>query len=580
MSDPQPERYVLCLDDDPEFIKSLEAFLPERINGGKTGDVWYRFAFLQDPTEALIVLEELVDEGAIVAMIISDQQMPTMKGIEVLRRARTISASSLRILLTGHAGIEAAITAINDQLLDRYLTKPIEDEHDFTLNVQQLLQRFEMSRVIEAQASALQGLYRFANTINAMGDLQSMLGYVAHFTQTALECRQVWTVAAEQSGRLHSAVVGLEAAGEIAWDGEHQVSLEGPKVGVVGAREDTPPAVLAAARLSGMDLSRPAAYAHLAAGQMRLGVIVAGQRQSAFTEQDLETLGYVADTASIAIHKQLTRVQLEEAHLLTKAQAAVLDQANARLARLDEMKSEFLGFISHELRTPLSHMSAIGLLERPLSPDDWKEIGSIIQKGYKRLDRFIAAGLDYFSWCGEGRVETSEVTDLGRLESAPWIEQLVGPGVKVSWVTPDRPCEVRMSQATAETIVRILLENAIKFSGESPSVSVELTSSPGQVKLAVRDHGRGFPPEMAPELFRPFTVMDTLHHREGTGLNLARASAMVEAHGGRISAESAGPGQGATFTVELPSYQPSSAADADGSGDQGRGDAGNDRLAA
>jgi len=577
MNNPPPERYVLCLDDDPEFIRSLEAFLPERINGAKLGDVWYRFAFLQEPLEALNVLRELVDEGAMVAMIISDQQMPSMKGIEVLRQARAISAPTLRILLTGHAGIEAAITAINDRLLDRYLTKPIEDEHDFMLNVQQLLQRFEMTRVIEAQASALQGLYRFANTINAMTDLESMLGYVAHFTQTTFGCAQVWAFAAEPGGRQHSAAAGVEGTGKVTWeegwDGAH------PRVGVVGAPQDTPPAILAAARLQGMDLSRPVAYALLAAGETPLGVIMAGQPPTAFTETDLETLGYIADTASIAIHKQQTRAQLEEAHVLTKAQAAVLDQANGRLARLDEMKSEFLRFISHELRTPLSYMSAIGLLERPLSPDDWTQIGSIIQRGYKRLDRFIAAGLDYFSWCGMSRVETPEVTNLARFESVPWIAELAGP-TKVSWVIPERPCLVKMSLATAETIVRILVENAFKFSGETPSVSVELRSTVERIELVVRDRGRGFPPEMGPELFRPFTVMDTLHHREGTGLNLARASAMIEAHGGRIRAESAGPGQGATFTVELPSYQPSSTPELERQIDPAKGDAGPDRLAA
>ena len=63
---------------------------------------------------------------------------------------------------------------------------------------------------------------------------------------------------------------------------------------------------------------------------------------------------------------------------------------------------------------------------------------------------------------------------------------------------------------------------------------------------------------MGPELFRPSTVIDTLHHCEGTVLSLAKTAAMVEAHGGCIQAQSEGRGQGATFVLELPLHRPES----------------------
>ena len=562
MIDAPPERYVLCLDDDPEFIKSLEAFLPAQVNDSKGDAILYRFAFFQDPREALGVLSELVAEGATVAMLISDQQMPSMKGIELLRRSRAISSPSMRILLTGHAGIEAAITAINDQLLDRYLTKPIENERDFTLSVKQLLQHFEMRRTIEAQGKALQDLYRFANTLNAMGDLDSMLGYVAHFTETVLECREVLVTAGEPNGRRHRATVGIESPAEV--DGAEWPSAFS-HVGIARVPEEWTREALAIARGSNMDLSGPVGCASLRADGAALGLLLAGQRTSPWTETEIETLGYIADTASVAIHKQLVWTQLEEAHAVTRRQAAVLDQANGRLSRLDEIKSEFLRFISHELRTPLSSLSAIGLLERPLRPEDWKELGGIIQNGYRRLDAFITAGLDYFSWCGMGRIETDEITDWAQVVRARWVHELAGP--EVARVVPELPhsCEVRMSPATAERILRALVENAVKFSPKGAAVKIEVSSTPDRVRIVVLDHGRGFEPEIGPELFRPFTVMDTLHHREGTGLSLARTAAMVEAHDGHIRAESQGPGSGATFIVELPAYRGSSAAEADGS---------------
>ena len=102
------------------------------------------------------------------------------------------------------------------------------------------------------------------------------------------------------------------------------------------------------------------------------------------------------------------------------------------------------------------------------------------------------------------------------------------------------------------TVVRILAENALRFSGADQAIEVTVSADAVAVRLVVADRGRGFPPEMAGELFRPFTIADAAHHARGTGLNLALASAIVDAHGGRITAVSAGVGTGATFTVELP----------------------------
>ena len=110
------ERHVLCVDDDVEFLRSLEFFLPAQVNEAQHG-LWYRFAFFHDPSEALETLRQMRSEAEPVALLISDQMMPVMKGIEFLGRAREISAESVRVLLTGHAGIESAITAINSRRL-------------------------------------------------------------------------------------------------------------------------------------------------------------------------------------------------------------------------------------------------------------------------------------------------------------------------------------------------------------------------------------------------------------------------------------------------------------------------------
>jgi signal transduction histidine kinase len=116
----------------------------------------------------------------------------------------------------------------------------------------------------------------------------------------------------------------------------------------------------------------------------------------------------------------------------------------------------------------------------------------------------------------------------------------------------EAPCLVRGKAEPLARIVHILLDNAYKFSEAEKPIFLQLRKTNGNVVLSVTDQGCGFAPEMGAELFRPFTIANVMNHTQGTGLSLALASAISTTYGGKIQARSAGPGQGATFTVELP----------------------------
>lgn len=141
----QEEHYILCVDDDANFLKSIGFILSEKINSLQQTDPWYWFSFLDDPLQALEMLKEILEDGQSVAMVISDQKMPQMKGTDFLAEVSKLSPHSMRVLLTGYAGLESAIEAINRKILDKYLTKPIEDEKDFILSIQHLLQIHQMN---------------------------------------------------------------------------------------------------------------------------------------------------------------------------------------------------------------------------------------------------------------------------------------------------------------------------------------------------------------------------------------------------------------------------------------------------
>jgi len=237
-----------------------------------------------------------------------------------------------------------------------------------------------------------------------------------------------------------------------------------------------------------------------------------------------------------------------------RQKAKELAEANARLHILDRLKTDFLSFISHELRTPLNVIAAVDIFDLQSDPKEQAEIIGIIRRGYERLHEFVERGLEYFNWFAPNQADPTATTDLVQvakcaLETLP---ELTAANVKLQLSLPDVPCSVRGAQQHLARVVKMVLENALKFSQEEKAIQITLLQSPQQAMLTITDRGQGFPPELARELFRPFTITNPLQHSRGTGLSLALASAIVETYGGTIRAESPGPGQGASFIVKLP----------------------------
>lgn len=237
-----------------------------------------------------------------------------------------------------------------------------------------------------------------------------------------------------------------------------------------------------------------------------------------------------------------------------RQKAKELAEANARLHILDQLKTDFLSFISHELRTPLNAFSAIDIFEPHSDPKEQAEILGIIRRGYERLHEFVERGLEYFTWFASNQADPTATTDLTQVvkRTLVAIPELTDANVTLHIPPADAPCLVHGTHQQIGRVVKIVLENAVKFSAEEKAIQLTLAHSPQQATLTITDRGEGFPPELAREIFRPFTTTNLLHHSRGTGLSLALASAIVETYGGTIRAESPGPGQGASFIIEVP----------------------------
>jgi len=142
---------ILCVDDELVVLESLKEQLKRSLGHG------YTIEIAQSGEEALEIIDELRAEGLEIALIISDQIMPGMKGDELLVRLHTRFPQMLKVLLTGQANVEAVGNAVNAANLYRYIAKPW-DATDLTLTVKEALRSYQRDRQLAEQNEALKQL--------------------------------------------------------------------------------------------------------------------------------------------------------------------------------------------------------------------------------------------------------------------------------------------------------------------------------------------------------------------------------------------------------------------------------------
>jgi diguanylate cyclase (GGDEF)-like protein len=122
--------HIIFVDDDKDFLHSMNmAISPDQLEASDGIEV--ELHFVSDPEKGLSFIQELLEEQEKIAVVISDQQMPQMTGIELMEKINIIDSKSLKILLTGYASLDSAKYAINNKILDQYVSKPIEDNDNF-----------------------------------------------------------------------------------------------------------------------------------------------------------------------------------------------------------------------------------------------------------------------------------------------------------------------------------------------------------------------------------------------------------------------------------------------------------------
>ncbi len=229
----------------------------------------------------------------------------------------------------------------------------------------------------------------------------------------------------------------------------------------------------------------------------------------------------------------------------------------APLEELERLRAEFLAMVSHELRAPLTSIkgSAATVLDAvpALDPAEMLQFFRIVDEQAEHMRGLIGDLLD------AGRIET------GTLSVAPGpatVTELVDQARKTFLsgggrhaVLLDLPPDLPRVMADRRRLVQVLnnlFSNASRHSPQTSPIRVAGAREGVHVAISVSDEGRGVPPELLPHLFRKHAGAGDRDGGAGSGLGLAICKGLVEAHGGRIWAESSGPGRGTRVTFTIP----------------------------
>ena len=275
---------------------------------------------------------------------------------------------------------------------------------------------------------------------------------------------------------------------------------------------------------------------------------------SAETVRAEEVALAVPDGRSVTVLLNATPILSDEG----KVESLVVTlQDMAAVEELERLRAEFLAMVSHELRMPLTSIrgAATALLDAAadLDPAEMRQFHRIIVDRADHMRELIGDLLDV-ARIRTGTLpadpEPADVTALvDRARNA-----FTSAGGRNN-LAIDIPADLPLVMADRRRIVQVignLLSNAARHSPEDSAITVTAVREGVHVEMSVADQGRGIPAEDLPRLFRKLSPAQPEEQAGDTGLGLAICKGIVEAHGGRIRAESDGPGLGARFVFTLP----------------------------
>jgi signal transduction histidine kinase len=261
-----------------------------------------------------------------------------------------------------------------------------------------------------------------------------------------------------------------------------------------------------------------------------------------FTDEDIELLSIIASQAAVAIHN----AQLLQA----------LQDANKQLSTVDKLKSDFMAVASHELRTPLGIILGYATFLKDEAEGAMSDHIDSVLNAAVRLQTLVEDMTNMnMLYTGEADIhlEPAVIQQIVHKAYKGIASTAEAKNDRLTINLPRQPIMVN-ADPKLELVFSNILNNAVRFTPGAGDIKISVTDQGDDVLIEVKDNGVGIPQDKLTRIFDQFyQVEDHLtRHFGGLGLGLAIARALTELHGGRIWAESDGPGKGATFNVVLP----------------------------
>ena len=503
----------------------------------------------EDATTALAMLSKQHFDCTLL-----DYRMPGSDGLDVVRSAREKGLHTPFIMLTGFGDEQTAVELMKAGAAD-YIPKSQLTPERLSLSLRGVI-RVHQAEIDAGRADSelrryamqLRSVAEAAVEINSTLAVDAMLQATTENARRILNARYAETRLTADVNPSKDALVGQTAMWRASAPSEESQELTS---WADATRDEMPgitPEILAmlAANPDAVDLDHTGFHvpntvtADLVGRDGRkLGIVQLWDKKDGAQFDE-------ADEAVLTQLSQLASVALENARLFRAAQ----DATRAR--------DDLVAIVSHDLRNPVHTISMAASFLLEIAPADDRRVTArrqleVIQRSASRANRLIQDLLDVAKIQAGGLAVDSAPVDVKSLlqEAVDAATPLAGAkAIRVSSVPPEAELRVMSDRERVLQVIQNLMGNAIKFTPKGGEIRILACHEQPDVRFTVADSGPGIPAEHLNHVFdRYWQAKSTA--KLGTGLGLSIAKGIVEAHGGRIWAESP-PGSGAEFNFTLP----------------------------
>jgi signal transduction histidine kinase len=392
-------------------------------------------------------------------------------------------------------------------------------------------------------------LYEIAAAVNSVRIPEGVLDSMAKTVSEALEAKgcSIMLLSADRKALLHTAAYGLSdwyvRKGPLSADKSIAEALEGKPVAILNAAEDERVQYREQAKQEGIAsmLSAPMLFKGDVVGVVR----VYTAEQHYFTRSEMYFVREVANLGAIALER-----------------AKELQQCFIEVDKLEEGRRQFVRFLSivaHDLQSPLvATQSILSYIADGYTGDITEGQKDLLQRGIRRIDELLVLITDLLDI---PRIEAGQlVREMQELSLNGVVKQAVvgldrvarQKGLELKIELPETSPKITASSRRLQQVLNNLISNAINYTHDG-MVLVRMKEHENEIAVEVVDTGIGIPPDELPKIFDDF-FRGKKAGKKGTGLGLSISKRIVEAHGGKLWAESpcVETGTGSKFTFTLP----------------------------